>query len=210
MNRAQRLAAGLAAVGVTPDGDVLEQLEGWLALHARWSRRMNLTGARTDAELIDRHLVDCAAIVRFLPAGALADVGSGAGLPGLVVAMMEPDRPMFLLEPLERRAAFLEHAVLELGLGLVQVVAARSEQWRPPQALAGVLARAVAPLERLVSLCAPLLGTGTSLLAMKGPGWRDEVASLAPGWQLKASDHYRLPGRDHDHVLLRIEQEEGA
>ncbi|TVS15119.1 MAG: 16S rRNA (guanine(527)-N(7))-methyltransferase RsmG [Gammaproteobacteria bacterium] len=210
MNRRQRLSAGLASVGVTPPGDVLEQLEGWLALHARWSRRMNLTGARTDEELIDRHLVDSAAIVRLLPAGALADVGSGAGLPGLVVAMIEPHRPMFLLEPLERRAAFLQQAVLELGLGQVQVVAARSEQWQPPQVLAGVLARAVAPLSRLVSLCAPLLGPGTPLLAMKGPGWRDELLSLAPGWRLKASDHYRLPGREYKHVLLRIEQEEGV
>ncbi len=210
MTPRQRLEEGLATVGVAATETALGRLEAWLALHAQWSRKMNLTGTQDPVELIERHLVDCAAIVPLLPAGALADVGSGAGLPGLVVASLEPERPMYLLEPLERRAAFLRQAALKLGLEAVQVVTERCESWQPPTALAGVLARAVAPLARLVELCAPLLNRGVPLLAMKGPGWREEVGALVAGVRVVELGRYRLPGRDHEHVVLSIEAEEVA
>ncbi|MCC5886688.1 MAG: 16S rRNA (guanine(527)-N(7))-methyltransferase RsmG [Gammaproteobacteria bacterium] len=207
MTQADRLAQGLAATGVIADGRALEQLAGWLALHQRWSRRINLTGPADADELIDRHLLDCARVLPMLPRGPLVDVGSGAGLPGLVVAIMEPSRSMFLLEILERRCAFLEQAALTLGLDNVSVVRARCEDWRPPVKLAGVLARAVAPLPKLLAMTAPLMADGTPLFAMKGPGWRDEVADLPAHIRLTGQEHYRLPGRDHDHVLLRLEQQ---
>lgn len=206
MTAAARLADGLVAAGVCADALALERLTGWLDLHQRWSRRINLTGPAGVDELIDRHLLDCAAVLPLLPPGPLVDVGSGAGLPGLVVAMLEPLRRMYLLEILQRRCAFLEHAVLTLEVSNASVVRARCEDWQPPQKLAGVLARAVAPLPKLLAMTAPLLADGTPLLAMKGPGWREEVAALPAQVRLTGQHHYRLPGRDHDHVLLRLEQ----
>ncbi len=202
-----RLAEGLAAAGVDADDEALERLVRWVGLHQRWSRRINLTGPADAEELIDRHLLDCAVVLRWLPPGPLVDVGSGAGLPGLVVAMLEPERRMFLLESLERRCAFLEQAVLTLALPNARVVHARCEHWQPPMRLAGVLARAVAPLPKLLAMTAALLAAGTPLFAMKGPGWRDEVAGLPSDLRLTGQQHYRLPGRNHDHVLLRIERQ---
>lgn len=168
---------------------------------------MNLTGPADAEELIDRHLIDCGAVLPLLPPGPLVDVGSGAGLPGLVVAILEPARSMFLLEILERRCAFLEQAVLSLGLANVSVERARCEHWQPPVKLAGVLARAVAPLPKLLAMTAGLLADGTPLLAMKGPGWRDEIAGLPADVRLTAEARYRLPGRAHDHFLLRLEKQ---
>ena len=200
------LARQLDAVGVEASTAALEALERWLDLHEKWSRRFNLTGTRDRTELIERHLVDCAAIVPRLPPGRLVDVGSGAGLPGFVVGLLEPARGVVLLDAQERRTAFLHQAVLELGAGNVSVVTARAESWSPPDDTSAVLARAVAPLARLVALCAPLLTPDRSLLAMKGPGWRNEVADLPPGYRLKDAYEYRLPGRDRIHVLLEVEQ----
>lgn len=200
-----RLAEGLRAAGVRADAEAIRGLEGWLGLHQRWSRRINLTGPADVEELIDRHLLDCAAVLPLLPPGALADVGSGAGLPGLVIAILQPERRLFLLEVLERRCAFLEQAVLTLGLTNVSVERVRCERWQPPIPLAGVLARAVAPLPRLLAITAPLRADGTPLLAMKGPGWREEMSALPEDVRLAREDSYRLPGRAHEHVLLRLE-----
>ncbi|MCC5872530.1 MAG: 16S rRNA (guanine(527)-N(7))-methyltransferase RsmG [Gammaproteobacteria bacterium] len=204
MTPIERLAEGLAAAGIDADAEALGRLEGWLGLHQRWSRRINLTGPADADELIDRHLLDCAAVVPWLPPGPLVDVGSGAGLPGLVVAILEPARRMFLLDSLQRRCAFLEQAIVTLALPNVSVVQARCEQWQPPIRLAGVLARAVAPLSKLLAMTAPLLADGAPLLAMKGPGWREELVGLPANVRLTGQDSYRLPGRDHEHVLLRL------
>lgn len=214
-SRAGHLAEGLQAAGIGADADAIRRLEGWLDLHKRWSRRINLTGPADVEELIDRHLLDAAAVLPLLPPGPLVDVGSGAGLPGLVIAILEPERRMFLLDSLERRCAFLEQAVLTLGLANASVVHARAEQWQSPVRLAGVLARAVAPLPKLLAMTAALLTAGTPLLAMKGPGWRDEMAGapdvLSDGVpknvQLTRVDSYRLPGRAHEHFLLRLDKQ---
>ena len=206
MNPAQRLAEGLRAAGISVHAEALERFEGWLSLHQRWSRRINLTGPADVDELIDRHLLDCAAVLPLLPPGPLVDVGSGAGLPGLVVAILEPERRIFLLEALERRCAFLEQAVWTLALKNVSVVQDRCEHWLPPLRLAGVLARAVAPLPKLLAMTAPLLADGTPLLAMKGPGWREEMDELPADVQLEAEDRYGLPGRTREHVLLRLKR----
>lgn len=211
MSHEARLARSLELAGIDHDGAVLDHLAGWLALHQRWSRRINLTGPADVDELIDRHIVDCAMVQRFLPPGTLADVGSGAGLPGLVLAMLDPGRSWYLIEPLERRCAFLEQVVMTLALGNVTIVPRRCEDWAAPE-LGAVLARAVAPLPRLLAMTANLLGPGTPLLAMKGPGWRQEAAALPSGFTVTRCEHYVVPGRQHEHVLLWVEaqQKEGG
>lgn len=209
MKRRERIASGLAAVGVTADDRALDRLERWLDVHGRWSRRINLTGTRSPEVLIDRHLVDCAAIVPALPPGPLADVGSGAGLPGIVVAALQPGRRVYLLESQERRCVFLEQLALELALDSVVVVHGRCQDWQPPERLAGVLARAVAPLPRLLAMTEGLLRPGTPLLAMKGPRWLEEARDLAPAWSVTAVCEYELAEPGSRHVLLRVERKEG-
>ena len=138
-----------------------------------------LIGPREVARLWSRHLANCAVLEELVPAGSLvADVGSGAGLPGLPLALVRPDLRVVLVEPLLRRATFLGEAVTALGLDdRVEVVRGRAEE----QSLAVdvVTARAVAPLDRLAGWTLPLARVGGILLALKGDGAADEVAASA-------------------------------
>jgi len=204
----RRLASRLAAVGAPDDAAAVMRLRRWLELHAKWSRVANLTGTRDAAELVDLHLTDCAAIVPLLPAGRLLDVGAGSGLPGLVIAALQPERPLVLLDAASKRTRFLEQAALELELAAVSVVTARCEAWSAPEdaPLAGVVARAVAPLERLVAWTGHLLAPGVPLLAMKGPAWTDEAAALPAGFRVAAATSYDVPETGRAHVLVRVER----
>lgn len=201
-----RLARDLAAVGAPADERALDALTGWLALHARWSRAFNLTGSRDPVELVDRHLLDAAAVAPLLPPGPVADVGSGAGLPGLVLALLDPQRPVTLVDSRAKRTRFLEEAVRVLGARNVRIVTDRIETWAadPHSAPAAVLARAVAPLPRLVALLAPLLSRGVPLLAMKGPGWGEEAQGLGPQWAVTSVREYVLPADGSKRTLVTV------
>lgn len=137
-----------------------------------------LIGPREATRIWDRHLLNSAALAELVATGStVVDVGSGAGLPGIPLSLARPDLSVVLVEPLERRTAFLEQVVPALGLaGRVRVVRGRAESMRPPPADV-VTARAVAPLDRLAAWCLPLAALGGRLLAIKGAAADDEVAA---------------------------------
>ena len=139
-----------------------------------------LIGPREAPRIWERHLINCAVVTEMIPMGAsVVDVGSGAGLPGIVLAVARPDLSITLVEPLARRTAFLTDAVAALGLeATVQVVRGRAEDVvdGPPAGADVVTARAVAPLDRLAGWCLPLARVGGRLLAFKGASAADEVA----------------------------------
>ncbi len=137
-----------------------------------------LIGPREVPRIWDRHLLNSAALIERMPdAGVVVDVGSGAGLPGVVLAVARPELDVFLVEPQLRRTRFLEEVVQALGLVRVKVVRARAEEAvrRVPPADV-VVARAVAPLGRLAGWCLPLVAAGGRVLAVKGAAAVDEVA----------------------------------
>jgi 16S rRNA (guanine527-N7)-methyltransferase len=139
-----------------------------------------LIGPREAPRVWERHLINCAVTAQMIPMGAyVVDLGSGAGLPGIVLAVARPDLTITLVEPLARRTAFLSEAVTALGLdATVTVVRGRAEDLAgdPPVAADVVTARAVAPLDRLAGWCLPLAAIGGRLLALKGASAADEVA----------------------------------
>jgi len=139
-----------------------------------------LIGPREAPRVWERHLINCAVMSEIIPIGAsVVDVGSGAGLPGIVLAVARPDLTITLVEPLARRTAFLSEAVTKLGLDTtVTVVRGRAEDVAggSPAAADIVTARAVAPLDRLAGWCLPLVAVGGRLLALKGSSAADEVA----------------------------------
>ena len=139
--------------------------------------RRGLIGPREVPRLWERHILNCAVLGELLPAGAsLCDVGSGAGLPGIPVALARPDVQVTLLEPLLRRTTFLEEAVRELGLENVTVLRGRAEEMIGKLAVDVVTARAVAPLDRLAGWGLPLLRPYGEMLALKGDLAEQELA----------------------------------
>jgi 16S rRNA (guanine527-N7)-methyltransferase len=149
-----------------------------------------LIGPREVPRLWDRHLVNCALLAPLIDAEAtLADVGSGAGLPGLVLAIARPDLRVTLVEPMARRVAFLEDVRDRLGLGTVEIVRQRAEQWAGAPRFQVVTARAVAPLPKLLAWAMPLVSDDGVLLAMKGSTAAEEVEAAAPElkrWRARA------------------------
>ena len=154
-------------------GPNLESYANWLATEGVVR---GLIGPREVDRIWDRHLANCAVMAELIPSEAtIIDIGSGAGLPGLVLAIVRPDCQVTLVEPLLRRSEFLQEVVNDLGLSNVTVIRARAEQVKDRKATV-VTARAVAPLERLIGWAMPLVAPGGELLAMKGSNAAQEIA----------------------------------
>ncbi|WP_368497896.1 16S rRNA (guanine(527)-N(7))-methyltransferase RsmG [Herbiconiux sp. A18JL235] len=136
-----------------------------------------------------RHIVNCALVAPLLRPGVVGDIGSGAGLPGIVLAVARPDVDFVLIEPMERRVAWLEKQRENLGLENVRVVRARAEEYRGEAQLDQVTARAVSAFAKLVPLCAPLLKPGGEMVLMKGAGAAREIDSAE-----KAIRRFKLTG----------------
>jgi 16S rRNA (guanine527-N7)-methyltransferase len=169
-----------------PDPERLARAERYVDWLAGPGVERGLLGPREVDRLWPRHVVNSAVLERFLPPGspALCDLGSGAGLPGVVLALMRPDLEIVLLEPLLRRSTFLGEVVDDLGLGNVRVVRARAEDYaRDQPAHDVVVARAVAPLARLVRWGLPLLRPAGILLALKGASVESELREAATALQ---------------------------
>jgi 16S rRNA (guanine527-N7)-methyltransferase len=162
-------------------GPALDLAERYAALLAGPAVEQGLIGPRETARLWDRHLMNCAAVAELVPpACSVIDLGSGAGLPGVVIAMLRPDAKVVLLEPMARRVAFLEECVRELGLANTSVCRGRAEEMSGRLAADVVTARAVAPMDRLAGLALGLARPGGLVLAMKGAGAAEELARAAP------------------------------
>lgn len=170
MTPAAALDAGLGELDMDLSPIARQQLLRYQALLAKWNRTYNLTAVRNPVEMISHHLLDSLVVAPHLPVheGALADVGSGAGLPGIPLAIARPHWQVTLNDSSQKKAAFLRQAVIELGLRNVAIHEGRVEQWRPAQQFAVVISRAFAQLARFIALCRHLVRPGGVLAAMTG------------------------------------------
>jgi 16S rRNA (guanine527-N7)-methyltransferase len=162
-------------------GSVLPLAEQYARLLAGPAVERGLLGPGEAVRVWDRHLLNCAVVAELIPVPcSLVDLGSGAGLPGIVLAMMLPDAEVTLLEPMGRRALFLEDCVGELGLGNAVVRRGRAEDTAGQIAADVVIARAVAPMDRLAGMAAGLARPGGIVLAIKGAAAKEEVRRAQP------------------------------
>lgn len=162
-------------------GGAAATAERYAGLLAGVGVERGVLGPNEVSRIWERHLLNSAVVAELVPRGySLVDLGSGAGLPGIVLAMLLPDSEVVLLEPMLRRATFLEECVAELGLGNARVVRARAEQMAGELAVDVVTARAVAPLDRLAALAVGLLKPGGIVLAVKGAKASAEVRDAKP------------------------------
>ena len=153
-------------------------LAEYVALLAQWNRAYNLTAVRDPFAMIDRHVLDSLTALDFLVGQRLLDAGTGAGLPGLVLAIVRPEVRCTLLDSARKKTRFCEHAAMTLGLHNVDVVSARLSDYRPPHLYSTVISRATFSVADLVAGARPLLDTPGRIIAMKGPRPEPEIEGL--------------------------------
>ena len=206
----ERLAAGLLDLGLPARPGDLDRLNAYLDMLTRWNRRYRLTARATRNELVVRHVLDSAAVLPFLPPGPKLDAGSGAGLPGLVLALLRPGSAWVLLDSTARKVAFLRHACSELGLANVRVVRERLESYRPAEAPGAIVARALAPLPKLVRLADHLVRRGSVLVAMLGRRPSGQQLLALPNVLCRSCDPVRVPGLDAQRHVAVFTRADGA
>ena len=188
-----RLDEGLAGLGLTLDEARKDRLLDYLALLSRWNRAYNLTAVDEPAAMVDRHLVDSLSILPWIDGEEIVDAGTGAGLPGVVLAIACPERRFVLVDSNGKKVRFLRQVRRELGLDNIEPVHARLEEFVPERAPDQVVARALAPLPRLVEQLGHLLAGGATLLAMKGRLEDDECAAVADAYNVERIE-LNVPG----------------
>lgn len=201
---AARLTAGLHALGLELEPAQVAALGTLLDELADWNTRVNLTAIRDPVEAVDKHLLDSLAVRPLLKGLAIADVGSGAGFPGLPLAIADTDRRFALVESTGKKARFLRHMVARLDLPNVEVVPLRAESYKPPRPFDSVIARALGPLAQFVRVAGHLAGRGGRLLAMKGKVPEDEIQALPAGWKLLAVHPVAVPGLDAERCVVEL------
>ncbi|MCC7484104.1 MAG: 16S rRNA (guanine(527)-N(7))-methyltransferase RsmG [Burkholderiales bacterium] len=204
MNLARELERGLEGLRLALAPAACERLVRYVLLIEKWNRSYNLTAVRDPREMLARHLLDCLAIVPWVKGPAVLDLGSGAGLPGVPLALALPDLRVTLLDASAKRCAFLRQVVIELGMRNAGVVRARAEAWDTPERFDLVVSRAVTRLRELVRLAGRLPARDGGIGTMKGPYPHAELAALPEGWELAEAVPLEVPGLDSERHWIRL------
>ena len=207
MGVVEQLLRDAGSLGVTlTDADATRLIELINEL-ARWNERYNLTGITTQPQMITHHLLDSLAVNAELAVERVADVGTGAGFPGLPLAVANPQRHFTLIDSTAKKLRFVAHAARLLQLTNVSVLHARVEKMRPEAPFDTVVARAFAPLPRLLQSVAPLCGPRTRVLAMKGKWPESELAALPASWRVSGSRALAVPGLTGARCVIVLSRE---
>lgn len=207
---AATLEKGIAALGLDLPADAPEKLLAFGQLLIKWNKVYNLTAIRDEAQVITHHLLDSLSVLPQLGGiSRLVDVGSGGGLPGVVLAICRPDLQVDSVETVQKKSTFQNQARIELKLGNFRAHHARIENWQPayaPDAPDGIISRAFADLADFVNLTAHLAGPQTRILAMKGVYPEDEIARIPAGFALERSVELQVPGLDAERHLIIVKR----
>jgi len=190
----QRLVSDAKSMGVEltePNAARLQQLLDELE---RWNRTYNLTAITKREDMVTHHLLDSLAVSPELQGTTIADVGTGAGFPGLPLAVLNPERRFTLIDSAGKKIRFVSHVAHALGLTNVEALHVRVESLRPEKPFDTVVTRAFAPLPEMLEKVAPLCGPATHVLAMKGKWPREEIAAIPVGWRVVSSRDLAVPG----------------
>jgi len=181
-DRVKQIAEAVAAVAPERPAGSDEKFATLLDELERWNQKVNLTAIRDPDEMITGHLLDSLVVRPLLRGSRILDVGTGAGFPGLPLAICEPDRQFELVDGNNKKITFVQHAVTTLQLDNVQATWTRTEDFAPAERFDTVIARAVGPLARLVKMSGHLVGEDGVFVAMKGRYPEEELKKLPKSW----------------------------
>jgi 16S rRNA (guanine527-N7)-methyltransferase len=203
----RQLETGLIRLGLPLTSQARAQLLRYLGLLQKWNRVYNLTAIRQPGRLVSHHLLDSLSVLPHLLGPRLIDVGSGAGLPGIPLAIARPDWEIVLLDSNHKKGAFLRQALIELELPNAQVAVTRAEEWYTTPLATAAVSRAFSDLTGFVESARHLVGPGAILAAMKGVYPHEELAQLPAGVRVEVVIPLDVPelGAARHLVLLRVE-----
>jgi 16S rRNA (guanine527-N7)-methyltransferase len=204
----ERLMEGLPLVGVAPTDAQIAALARFLRLLDKWNKAFNLTAVRDPLEMVTRHVLDSVSAHSYLYGISILDVGTGAGLPGLPLALMDPQRQFSLLDSGRKKVRFVRHAVGEMAIENVSVVHERVEDYAPADPFDTVLCRAFASIGDFTRRCGHLASKGGRLLAMKGRFPDQELASLPSSWEVTTVAPINIPGLAGDRHIVVLQRRE--
>jgi len=211
MSTADQLKRGLIALGLTLERDTQQRLLDYIVLIEKWNRVYNLTAIRQPEKMVSHHLLDSLAVAPHLRARRLLDVGSGAGLPGIPLALANPNMQVTLLDSNHKKAAFLNQAVMELKLKNAEVCAERVESWQTQNKFDVIISRAFSDMGEFVHVTQHLLAPGGMFAAMKGLYPYEEIDKLPPGGKVQQVLPLAIPGLEGARhlVLIGLDQQAG-
>lgn len=206
VDHARQLSRGAEQMGIALSEHQAEQLLAYMALLNKWNKAYNLTAVRDPNEMVSRHLLDSLSVLPHVEQGRWLDVGSGGGMPGVILAIMLPDSEFTLLDSNGKKTRFLTQVRLELGLDNMQVVNSRVEAFSPDRPFDGIVSRAFSSLADFTELTRHLSTPQTRWLAMKGLYPQDELQALADDFRVQRSIELSVPGSDASRHLLVLQR----
>ncbi|MGQ0384765.1 MAG: 16S rRNA (guanine(527)-N(7))-methyltransferase RsmG [Gammaproteobacteria bacterium] len=199
-----RLVAGAQQMEIELDVAQAASLISLTVELREWNKRVNLTAITEPRDMVDKHLLDSLSIQPHLFGRRIADIGTGAGFPGLPLAIVNPRRSFTLIEATGKKCLFVRHAVETLGIGNVEVVQARAEAWKPKALFDSVIARALGKLSDFVRVAGHLCARDGRMLAMKGRHPTAEMHALPAGWRVLALHDLAVPGLAAERCAVEI------
>lgn len=195
------LSRGIAQLGLSIDDAARKKLLDYVALIAKWNKVYNLTAIRDPERMIAHHLLDSLAVMPHMSAGRWLDVGCGAGLPGLVLAICQPEWQITLLDSNTKKTSFVQQAIIELGLRNARVCSARVEEFQAEPKFDGIISRAFTELGDFLKITRHLLAPGGRWVAMKGSP-QDEMSGVPDDCRVEAVISLCVPGLDAARSLV--------
>ena len=196
----ERITIGVESLGQEISEESAKKCARLLAELKHWNRRMNLTAIRDTESMVSGHLLDSLAVRPLVYGKSVIDIGTGAGFPGLPVAITEPGLSVELLDSNARKIGFVQHVIGEIGISNAMAVRSRAENYAPGKRFDTVIARALASIPRLIELGGHLVAKKGVMLDLKGRYPADELKDLPDAWEYEVSE-LQVPGQDARHIV---------
>jgi 16S rRNA (guanine527-N7)-methyltransferase len=200
----EELQRGISSLSLDCNEEMLSSLLGYIELLKKWNSAYNLLGGNELASLVSRHILDSLSVAPHLEGNLIVDIGAGAGLPGIPLAILNPEKQFVLIDSNGKKTRFMFQAKIQLGLDNIAIENCRIEHYQSTQQIDMVMCRAFSTLADALTMLQPIFSDECKLLAMKGHYPEDEIARLPDGFELSKSIKLDVPGSESQRHLIEV------